>query len=75
MTNNRDGVVDEEGQVMLDMVSRWRSRWIWTADVTVSSCTQPVGYLSNSTDCNDNDEDVNPPRPRCNGETTIATGI
>jgi hypothetical protein len=30
------------------------------ADVTVLSCTLPVGYAENADDCNDNDEDIRP---------------
>ena len=39
------------------------------ADVTLASCYQPSGYVSDSTDCDDNDNDISPAASElCNDE-------
>ena len=35
----------------------------------IAACTQPPGYISDSSDCDDNDNDINPNAAEaCNGE-------
>ena len=42
---------------------------------TIASCTQPSGYLADNTDCDDNDNDMNPSAVEvCNGEDDNCDG-
>jgi len=59
MDNDCDGVVDDDVKI-----------WTWYRDAdgdeygtlgsTTSGCAAPTGYVGNSSDCNDDDPDINP---------------
>jgi hypothetical protein len=63
--NDCDGNTDEDDD-SLDITTK--STWYVDADgddfgyyaTTVSACAQPTGYVNNSSDCDDDDGDVNP---------------
>ncbi|MEC7985385.1 MAG: MopE-related protein [Myxococcota bacterium] len=59
--NDCDGDVDEDGS---DNAILWYADTdedgYGDANTTVEACAQPTGYVLDSTDCNDNNEDVSP---------------
>jgi hypothetical protein len=74
--DNCDGTVDEDGAV---------DAMIWfldgdgdgfgNASDTLDSCSQPAGYLADASDCDDNDNDINPDATElCNGEDDNCDG-
>jgi len=65
--NDCDGIVDEN--VVITWYQDIDNDGFGNPAVTQSSCTQPMGYVSDNTDCNDNDDDINP------GATEICDGI
>ena len=65
---------DEEGARCFDSI-RWRSRWIWDRRCDGIELYPASGYRSNSTDCNDTDEDVDPSATEMQWEYDIRTGI
>jgi hypothetical protein len=68
--NDCDGTVDEDDAADA-------STWYADADVdgygdagnTTRACSQPAGYLSDATDCDDHDDDINP------GATELCNGV
>ena len=74
--DNCDEEVDEEGSVDAPV-------WYLDADgdgfgttnTSIFTCTQPTGFQSNSTDCDDQDNDIYPQAPEyCNGEDDNCDG-
>ncbi|MEC7985497.1 MAG: MopE-related protein [Myxococcota bacterium] len=57
--NNCDGQIDEDGALNADTYyADSDGDGYGNPDQTVLSCSNPSGYVSNSDDCNDNNEDV-----------------
>ena len=75
--NNCDGNIDEAGALTV---------FTWYEDgdedgygdpnSSVQSCAQPTGYITDNTDCEDNDDDIHPGATElCNGEDENCDGI
>ncbi|MAA77718.1 MAG: hypothetical protein CL916_00540 [Deltaproteobacteria bacterium] len=74
--DNCDGTIDEDG-------ATGAPTWYYDGDAdgygnpeeTVASCAQPSEYLADNTDCDDNDNDINPSAIEvCNGEDDNCDG-
>ncbi len=75
--NDCDGDIDEEGAIDADT-------WYFDGDSdgfgeptnAILYCSQPIGYVADGTDCDDNDDDVNPQgTEECNGEDDNCDGV
>lgn len=66
LDNDCDGQIDEDGQFTYYRDSD--NDGFGNPGDFVKACTQPIGYVSNSTDCNDNNSTVHPGAPEiCDG--------
>ncbi|RYZ56143.1 MAG: hypothetical protein EOP49_01120 [Sphingobacteriales bacterium] len=71
--NDCDGQVDEDGGVT--WYADADSDGFGDASVTTRNCTQPAGYVSNDTDCDDSDGTVYPNAPElCDGKDNDCDG-
>ena len=60
--NNCDGLLDEDDPLLSDATMFYAdadSDSFGDASSTQDACTQPLGYVADSTDCNDNDNTIN----------------
>ncbi len=71
LDNNCDDTIDEEDPSLTDAYDWYADTdedGFGDADDTTTSCDQPSGYVDDDTDCNDQDENINPDAEEiCNG--------
>jgi hypothetical protein len=65
--DNCNGLIDENCCTPVTWYADNDGDGFGNASLTISACTQPTGYVANNTDCNDNNNLVNPGRPEICG--------
>ena len=67
--NNCDGVINEGDAAKVTYYEDSDNDGFGNPNSVTAECTQPIGYVSNGTDCNDNNPNVNP------GTSEICDGL
>jgi len=74
--NDCDGVVDNNGTGALTWFTDNDGDGYGDASASITACSQPVGTVSNSTDCDDNNAVINPGKVEvCNGLDDDCSGV